>query len=404
MNLFTSFQSAMRCLKTAVFRTTSPFCAVTLKSSHWLQQYGLNFSVRNYRLPRKTYAALSTDGSKTDPEIDWDSLSFGLEHTGHTMYKATTDSSGVFQGRTCPFGTLELMPSAQTLNYGQAIFEGMKAQRTHKGRIVLFRPSANAERMREGALRMSMTPVPKQMFLSAVREVVHQNQELVPPLGKGSMYIRPLLLGTGPILGLGPAPEFTFLVYCAAVGTYFKGGQLTPIDLLVEEYFHRASPGGMGATKCAGNYSPVLKVQLEAKKQDYADVVYLDAVENKYLEEVSSCNIFALKGKTIKTPPLKGTILSGVTRRSVIQLAKDHGYTVLEEDISAEEAMEADEMFTTGTAVVLSPVGSLTYKGIRRQYGKTGEPTPVSLELYKALTDLQTEAVPDPYGWIDPVG
>lgn len=164
-----------------------------------------------------------------------------------------------------------------------------------------------------------------------------------------------------------------------------------------------------------------MKVQLEAKKQGFADVVYLDAVSNKNLEEVSSCNIFVLKEKTIKTPPLHGTILSGVTRRSVIHLAKEHGYTVIEEDVSAQEAMEvkthtldkfliefylflkADEVFTTGTAVVLSPVGSLTYQGVRRQYGKMGEPTPVSLELYKALTDLQTEAVPDPYGWIDPV-
>eukprot|EP00210_Caulerpa_lentillifera_P004929 g4703.t1 len=391
----------MHCLPSAAFKPTGPLCFKIRNGQH-VKKHVHRFTTKNKRFPR-ICAAISTNRSEKVAEIDWDSLEFGIKHIGHTMYKATADPSGNFQGGLCPYGALELMPSAQVLNYGQSIFEGMKAQRSHKDRIVLFRPSANAERMREGAQRMSVPIVPEQTFLNAVREVVRQNQEFVPPLGKGSMYIRPLLLGTGPILGLGPAPEFTFLVYCAAVGTYFKGGQLTPIDLLVEEYFHRASPGGMGATKCAGNYSPVLKVQLKAKEQGYTDVVFLDVVENKYLEEVSSCNIFILKGKTIKTPPLKGTILSGVTRRSVIQLAKDHGYTVLEENISASEAMEADEVFTTGTAVVLSPVGSLTYQGVKRQYGKTGEPTPVSFELYKSLTDLQTEAVSDPYGWIDPV-
>lgn len=321
--------------------------------------------------------------------------------------------------------------NAKVLNYGQSIFEGMKAQRTYKGRIVLFRPRDNAARMREGAARMSMAAPPEDLFLDAVTSTVRANAHMVPPEGKGSLYLRPLLLGTGPIVGLGPAPSFTFTCFGTAVGSYFvvrssyyslepaftlqthvdrlvrrllatqavvccpgtaafglhlrtacmtacatahlqpkrssdlfsQGGQMAPIDLLVETHFHRAAPGGMGGTKCAGNYSPVLLTQLRAKEQGFADVVYLDAVHNRYVEEVSSCNIFVVSGDTVRTPPLNGTILPGVTRRSVCELLKAKGYEVREEEVSIEDACGADEVFTTGTAVVISSVGSLTHQG-----------------------------------------
>ncbi|KAL0042636.1 hypothetical protein WJX79_005951 [Trebouxia sp. C0005] len=184
---------------------------------------------------------------------------------------------------------------------------------------------------------------------------------------------------------------------------YFKGGQMTPIDLVVEEHFHRAAPGGMGGTKAAGNYSPVLTTQLAAKQNGYADVVYLDAKTDTYLEEVSSCNIFTVKGRHIKTPPLQGTILPGITRRSILELAESRGYTVEEAPITLEEALQADEVFTSGTAVVVSPVGSLTHKGQKTQFGKPGVPGPVATELYGALTDVQQEKVKDSYGWVFPV-
>ncbi|KAJ9525110.1 hypothetical protein QJQ45_017329 [Haematococcus lacustris] len=338
------------------------------------------------------------------------------------------------------------------LNYGQAAFEGMKAQRSHKDRIVVFRPDRNAERLHQGAERLIMPPVPKDMFIDAVTATVRANVDYV---GKGSMYLRPLLMGTGPILGLGPAPSYTFAIYCAAVGAYFKGGQLTPIDLIVEERFHRAAPGGMGGTKAAGNYSPVLVTQLAAKKAGYSDVVYLDAKTDTYLEEVSSCNIFCVKGNTIKTPPLQGTILPGVTRRkqatpvpsaggsyvasegaatglttaaaglwgpqgvavqlpclllapllplrSILELAAHRGYQVEEVPVSVHEAMEADELFTTGTAVVVCSVGSLTYQGRRREFTQQGQPGKVALEMYTSLTDIQAEKADDPFGWVVPV-
>jgi branched-chain amino acid aminotransferase len=264
---------------------------------------------------------------------------------------------------------------------------------------VTFRPQENAKRFAEGAGRMSMPPVPKEIFEDAILRAISANRDFVPPVGLGSLYIRPLLIGSGAILGLGPAPSYTFLVYVSPVASYFKGGQLTPIDLIVEEDYHRAAPGGTGSTKCVGNYSPVLKVQLQAKKDGYSDVIYLDAKENKYIEEVSSCNFFVVKGKTIATPELGGTILPGITRKSIIELAKDKGYTVEERKVSVEEVIEADECFCTGTAVVVVPVGSVTRRGKKTIYsegkiGKTGQ------MLYDELTGIQQGQIKDTKGWI----
>lgn len=183
------------------------------------------------------------------------------------------------------------------------------------------------------------------------------------------------------------------------MASYFKGGQLTPIDLVVETEYHRAAPGGTGSTKCIGNYSPVLKTQLTAKAGGFSDVVYLDARENKYVEEVSSCNIFAVTGRRVVTPPLMGTILPGITRRSILELARLRGFEVEEHPITVDSLLAADEVFCTGTAVVVVPVGSVTHAGQRKTY-RGGEVGPVAQELYSALTDVQTERSPDTLGWL----
>ena len=193
------------------------------------------------------------------------------------MYIAECTLDGQWKmGSIQPYGNISVSPSAAVLNYGQGIFEGMKAFRTPEDELVTFRPDENAKRFAEGAGRMSMPPVPKDIFEDAVKKVISANSDYVPPVGIGSLYIRPLLIGTGAILGLGPAPSYTFLVYVSPVASYFKGGQLSPIDLVVEEDYHRAAPGGTGSTKCVGNYSPVLKVQLKQKRRIF-DVIYLDA-------------------------------------------------------------------------------------------------------------------------------
>ena len=243
---------------------------------------------KNVRASTVRHASVSSS-TEPSPQVNWDELGFGLQHVADTMYVATCPiGSSAWTGSLQSYAPLSLYPSAQVLNYGQSVFEGMKAQRTEAGHIVLFRPDCNAARMQDGAARLSMSCPSTEEFVAAVESVVKANASMVPPLGKGSLYLRPLLMGTGPILGLGPAPEYTFCVYCAAVGSYFKGGQLTPIDLKVDTQYHRSAPRGMGGTKAAGNYSPVLVQQLKAKGEGYSDVLYLDASEDRYLEEVGT--------------------------------------------------------------------------------------------------------------------
>lgn len=347
---------------------------------------------------RRIGRARAVSEPKPASEIDWNAIGFGLTPTSH-MFVATCDLGGTWSaGEVVPFGNLSLSPAAAVLNYGQGVFEGMKAFRTKDDELLVFRPDENAARCEEGSLRMSMPPVPRDLFQQAVMKTISANADYVPPVGLGSLYLRPLLIGTGAILGLGPAPSYTFLVYCSPVASYFKGGQLTPIDLTVEETYHRAAPGGSGSTKCIGNYSPVLKVQLEAKRQGFSDVMYLDARENKYIEEVSSCNFFCVKGNTISTPALQGSILPGITRKSICEMAAARGFKVEERNVSIEEVMDADECFCTGTAVVVAPVGSITYKGKKAQFcdGKTG---PVTQAMYDELTGIQQGRIPDERGW-----
>uniref|UniRef100_A0ACD6A5V6 Uncharacterized protein n=1 Tax=Avena sativa TaxID=4498 RepID=A0ACD6A5V6_AVESA len=242
------------------------------------------------------------------------------------MYKAKCGPDGDFStGEIVPFEPIPLSPFAAVLNYAQSCFEGLKAYRKADGSLLLFRPEENAMRIISGADRICMPAPTVEQFVDAVKQTVLANKRWVPPPGKGSLYIRPLLFGSGPVLGLAPATEYTLLIYVSPVGNYFKEG-LAPINLIVEHNFHRAVPGGTGGVKTIGNYASVLKAQTIAKANGYSDVLYLDAVHNKYLEEVSSCNIFIVKGNTISTPPIEGTILPGITRKSIIELAKSKGY------------------------------------------------------------------------------
>ncbi|KAH0450373.1 hypothetical protein IEQ34_021065 [Dendrobium chrysotoxum] len=330
-------------------------------------------------------------------DINWDNLGFGLVPTDY-MYIAKSPIDGVFtEGGLQRFGPIQMCPSAGILNYGQGLFEGLKAYRKEDGSILLFRPEENAWRMRTGAERMCMPSPTVEHFVDAVKKTVLANKRWVPPPGKGSLYIRPLLMGSGAVLGLAPAPEYTFLIFVSPVGNYFKEG-LAPINLIVENEFHRAIPGGTGGVKTIGNYAAVLKAQSIAKAKGYSDVLYLDSVHKKYLEEVSSCNVFVVKDKVISTPAIKGTILPGITRKSIIEVAQSQGFQVEERLVAIDELLEADEVFCTGTAVVVSPVGSITYLGKRVEYGDEGVGI-VSQQLYSALTSLQMGLSEDKLCW-----
>ncbi|TVU47835.1 hypothetical protein EJB05_07448 [Eragrostis curvula] len=408
-------------------------------------------------LPRRWASSLpqleSVDRSDEESggDIDWDNLGFGLTPTDYmyVMRCSVTEDGGAFtRGELSRYGNIELSPSSGVLNYGQSmttltdndvlflltpfltanlaarcvqgLFEGMKAyRRPDRGGYTLFRPEENARRMRHGAERMCMPAPSVDQFVHAVKQTVLANRRWVPPQGKGALYIRPLLIGSGPILGLAPAPEYTFLIYAAPVGNYFKEG-LAPINLVVEDGVHRAMPGGTGGVKTITNYGPVrglasssdamaaicriavptrivLKAQMDAKSKGFTDVLYLDAVHKRYLEEVSSCNVFVVKGDVIATPSTRGTILPGITRKSVIELASDRGYKVEERLVTVDDLISADEVFCTGTAVVVAPVATVTVGGQRYTF-KTG-PDTVSQELYTALTSIQMGHAEDSKGW-----
>lgn len=331
-------------------------------------------------------------------DLDWDNLGFAFIPTDYMYMMKCSQGEAFSKGELLRFGNFELSPSAGVLNYGQGLFEGAKAYRRHDGNILLFRPEENAQRLRSGAERMCMPAPSVELFVEAMKATVLANERWIPPPGKGSLYIRPLLMGTGAVLGLAPAPEYTFLIYVSPVGNYFKEG-LAPINLVVETELHRATPGGTGGVKTIGNYAGVLRAQSVAKAKGFSDVLYLDCVHKRYLEEVSSCNVFVVKGNVISTPVIKGTILPGITRKSIIDVARSQGFQVEERLVAVEELLDADEVFCTGTAVVVSPVGSITYLDKRITYGNDGVGR-VSQQLYSALTSLQMGLAEDKMGWI----
>ncbi|XP_027149063.1 branched-chain-amino-acid aminotransferase 2, chloroplastic-like [Coffea eugenioides] len=330
-------------------------------------------------------------------DIDWNGLGFSVMPTDY-MYIMKCPSDGYFQqGQLCRYGNIELSPSAGVLNYGQGLFEGTKVYRKKDGGLYLFRPDQNAIRMQIGAERMCMPSPSIEHFINAVKQTALANRRWIPPPGKGSLYVRPLLIGTGPVLGLAPSPEYTFLVYASPVGNYFKEGTAA-LNLYVEGEFHRASRGGAGGVKSITNYAPVLKAIHRAKDRGFSDVLYLDSLNKKNIEEVSSCNIFIVKGNILSTPATNGTILEGVTRKSMMEIAKDLGYQVEERTIPVDELIDADEVFCTGTAVGVAAVGSITYNGKRTEYEIS--PDLVCKKLYSRLVGIQSGAVEDNRGWV----
>ncbi len=331
--------------------------------------------------------------------MDWDKLTFKVYPT-KTMYVAKTDKdSNWMPGEFVPYGNLEIHPASGALNYGQSGFEGMKAYKAVDKTVVLFRPFDNARRMQQLADRFKIPPYPIDDFVEAVKKLVIKNKKFVPPADKGSLYIRPVLAGWGPVLGVAPADESIFYIFVSPVGNYFKGG-IRPIDLLVTD-FHRAAPRGTGHVKAAGNYAASLYPLGEAKSNGYDEVLYLDAREDRYIEEVGAANFFAVLKSGILVTPRLGSVLGGITRDSVMKLAVEHFELEVEErNIDIDEILSnATECFSTGTAAVITPVGSITYRGTRHQFSN-GEPGEKTMEIRDRLVGIQTKQYPDPYSWV----
>ena len=335
-------------------------------------------------------------------KIDWDNLGFNVVET-RSMYKASCRIGEEWKlGGLIPYGTIELSPAAGVLNYGQGCFEGTKAYRTVKDRVVLFRPEMNAKRMALSTKRLCIPEMNQEFFLNAVEETLKDNIDYVPPYGKGSLYIRPIVWGTSPALGVKPVEVYTFMVFVSPVGPYFKG-DIQPLKLKVSNKYHRAAPKGIGNAKAIGNYSASLLPLIEAKNSGFDEVIYLNAKDEEFVEEVGSANLFVLTGNTIKTPKLDGSILPGITRDSVITLAKDTiGLEVLETNVTLTELYDADEVFCTGTAVVVTPVGSITGLDGKHKIadGKIGQ---LTSKLRQLLTGIQRGDISDEFGWLYPI-
>lgn len=331
-------------------------------------------------------------------------LKFGTVFTEHMVSARFDVDLGWSAPELSAYQKLSLEPSASVLHYGQAIFEGLKAFEIADGGIALFRPDRHAKRFQGSADRTCMVQVPEQLFVDCVERLVRADEGYVPDAPDTSLYLRPTLIATEPFLGVRPARQYLFFVIACPVGAYYAEG-FQPISIWVEEEYVRAAQGGLGAAKVGANYVASLLAAERAKEAGYAQVLWTDAVEHRYLEEVGTMNVFVRIGNRVITPPAGGTTLAGVTRDSVLTLLRDWKIEAEERPIAIDELVQASrrgelhEMFGTGTGAVISPVGKLGFRGesLAIGDGRAGE---LSQRLFVALRDIQRGTAADPHGWL----
>ncbi|WP_302133063.1 branched-chain amino acid aminotransferase [Thomasclavelia spiroformis] len=335
---------------------------------------------------------------------DQNNLGFGTYFTDHMFMMDYTEGIGWHDARIVPYAPIAMDPATMVLHYAQETFEGLKAYRNPKGEITLFRPEMNARRMINSNKRICMAELPEDMFVEAVEAIVKYEQDWIPTAKDTSLYIRPFMFASEASVGVHPAKSYTFVIILSPVGSYYPEG-VNPVKIWVEDEYVRAVKGGTGFTKCGGNYAASIAAQVKAESHGYTQVLWLDGVHRKYVEEVGTMNVMFLINDTVVTAPLEGSVLPGVTRDSIIHILKDWGYKVEERELSIDELMEAGhngelkEAFGTGTAAVISPVGQLYYKGeeIVINDFKTGE---LTQKLYDTLTGIQWGGLEDKYGWV----
>lgn len=330
-------------------------------------------------------------------------LSFGKVLTDHMFLMDYTEGKGWHDPRIVPYGPLTLDPATQVLHYGQAIFDGLKAFRGPDGQIRLFRAQRHAERLNKSARALCIPELDADLVRRSFEAIVAVDHEWVPHAKGTSLYIRPTVIATDVMLGVHPSHTYTYFVICSPVGAYYKEG-VKPVRILVSDNHVRAVQGGLGEAKTAANYAASLSAQMEAEAAGYTQVLWLDGVERKWIDEVGTMNIMMQIGDEVITPPLAGTILDGVTRNSCLQLMRDWGLKVSERKISIDEVMAAGragtlrEMWGTGTAAVVSPVGELGYKGEKISIGN-GHTGILTQKLYDSIVGIQYGTAPDPHGW-----
>ena len=344
-----------------------------------------------------------TRAATLKPKPDPKTLVFGRSFTDHMFVMNYSTDKGWHDGRIVPYGPFELEPSAMVLHYAQEVFEGMKAYRTPDGGVQLFRPMENALRLQSSCERLCIPPIDPQTVVDAIKQLVKLEADWVPSEPDTSLYIRPFVIATDPALGVHASHTYIFAVICCPVGAYYAEG-INPVKIYVEDEDVRAVRGGTGYTKCGGNYAASIRAGARAEEKGYAQVLWLDGVERKYIEEVGSMNVMFQVDGTVITPKLTGSVLPGITRKSCIELIKSWGIPVEERLITAQELFDAaeagklDEAWGTGTAAVVSPIGEMGWEGkhITVSGGKIGT---LTQKLYDTLTGIQWGKIPDEHGW-----
>ncbi len=330
---------------------------------------------------------------------------FGRVFTDHMVMIRYSDTLGWHDARITARAPLTLDPASSVLHYAQEIFEGLKAYQLSDGSMALFRPEANALRFRQSATRLAMPELPQDMFVESCKELVRIDRDWFPGIEGGSLYLRPFMFASEVFLGVKPSSEYLYLVIASAAGGYFKSGA-PAVSLWVSEDYTRAAPGGTGAAKCGGNYAASLAAQAQAIRKGFDQVVFLDAAERRWVEELGGMNLFfVFDDGSIQTPPLGGTILPGITRDSLLTLAREDGMTVREEPYAIDQ-WRADaqsgrltETFACGTAAVVTPVGSVTGADGSFTIG-AGGPGQMTMRIKERLVNIQRGVAPDPHNWI----
>lgn len=333
----------------------------------------------------------------------FDQLAFGTVFTDHMFIMDYTQGKGWHDPRIVPYQPVTLDPAAIIFHYGQTVFEGLKAYLTKDNDILLFRPDQNMKRLNRSSSRLCMPELDEELAIEALKKLIMIDKDWVPNVQGTSLYIRPFIIGTEPYLGVAPSKTFQFMIILSPVGAYYKEG-INPVRIAVEQEYVRAVAGGTGNAKTAGNYAGALKAQESADAEGYAQVLWLDGKEKKYIEEVGSMNVFFKINGEVVTPALNGSILEGVTRKSVIELLHHWDIPVVQKKISMEDIFQAyndgllEEAFGTGTAAVISPIGELFWQGEKLviNNGETGE---IAKRIYDSLTGIQTGTIEDPFGW-----
>ncbi|MGX7092869.1 branched-chain amino acid aminotransferase [Hutsoniella sourekii] len=338
----------------------------------------------------------------TPDQVDWTKLGFDYIPTGKS-FRAEFKDGQWQEGSIVNEATIQIHEASPLIHYGQGCFEGMKAYRTKENKIQVFRPELNAQRMVDSAHRLAMEAYPVEDFVRAIHQVVKANKDWVPPYGSGaSLYMRPYLLGNGPMTTVAPAEEFVFGIYVTPVGPYFKGG-LKPFNFLISDY-DRAAPKGTGRAKAGGNYAAGFIASQAAKKQGYADAIYLDPLTHTKIEEVGAANFFGITPDGQFITPDSPSILPGITKRSLLWLAEHRlGLKAVEGEIYVDQLDQFAEAGAMGTAAVITPIGSITHGDHEYVFYSKDEVGPLTLKLYQELVGIQTGDIEPPAGWIQVV-